>query len=149
MNELNIGQQVELEYGDKATVTGVIGSGGQGAVYAVDYNGRKWALKWYDISKMKEPAQFRANIKRNITDGAPSGKFLWPQYLTKETADGTFGYLMDLKPDSFDAFTDILNTYKLKTRKVYQSEIHDNGGDKHIQRFQTAAQSGKKLSGSE
>ena len=40
MNELSIGQQVELEYGDKATVTGIIGSGGQGKVDAVDYNGR-------------------------------------------------------------------------------------------------------------
>ena len=114
MSELSIGQQVELEYGDKATVTSVIGSGGQGTVYAVEYNGRKWALKWYDVTKMKDPAGFRDNIKRNIQDGAPSNKFLWPQYLTAEAEDGTFGYLMDLKPDSFDAFTDILNTYKLK-----------------------------------
>ncbi|MBP5604784.1 MAG: protein kinase, partial [Ruminiclostridium sp.] len=59
MNELSIGQQVELEYGDKATVTGIIGSGGQGTVYTVDYNGKKWALQWYDISKMKEPDQVR------------------------------------------------------------------------------------------
>ena len=114
MNELSIGQQVELEYGDTATVTGIIGSGGQGKVYAVEYNGKKWALKWYDVSKMKDPEQFRGNIRRNISDGAPSNKFLWPQYLTKVAADGTFGYLMDMKPDSFDAFTDILNTYKLK-----------------------------------
>lgn len=114
MSELSIGQQVELEYGDKATVTSVIGSGGQGTVYAVEYNGRKWALKWYDVTKMKDPVGFRDNIKRNIQDGAPSNKFLWPQYLTADAEDGTFGYLMDLKPDSFDAFTDILNTYKLK-----------------------------------
>ncbi len=114
MTELSIGQEVELEYGGKATVAGVIGSGGQGTVYLVDYNGMKWALKWYDISKMKDPAAFKNNIKKNISDGAPSNKFLWPRYLTKDMPDGTFGYLMELKPESFDSFVDILNTYRLR-----------------------------------
>ncbi len=114
MTELSIGQEVELELGGKAKVAGIIGSGGQGTVYLVEYNGMKWALKWYDISKMKDPEQFKANIKRNISDGAPSNKFIWPRYLTKNMEDGTFGYLMELKPDSFDSFVDILNTYKLK-----------------------------------
>ena len=79
----------------------------------VDFNGMKWALKWYDIDKIKKPKDFRENIKNNIADGAPSKRFLWPKYLTKELPDGSFGYLMELKPDSFDSFVDILNTYKL------------------------------------
>ena len=114
MTELKIGQQVELEYGGTAKVLGVIGSGGQGTVYRVEFNGTQWALKWYDISKIKRPAEFKKNLKDNISDGAPSNKFLWPKYLTKETEDGTFGYLMELKPASFDNFVDILNTYKLE-----------------------------------
>ncbi len=113
MVELSIGQEVEMEYGGKAQVLGVIGSGGQGIVYLVRYNGMKWALKWYDIDKMKNPKAFRKNIQNNISDGPPSNKFLWPKYLTKEKEDGTFGYLMELKPESFDSFVDILNTYKL------------------------------------
>ncbi len=113
MTELKIGQEVEMEYGGKAKVLKVIGSGGQGIVYLVEFNGMKWALKWYDINKIKKPKEFRSNIQNNINDGAPSNKFLWPKYLTKETADGTFGYLMELKPASFDSFVDILNTYKL------------------------------------
>lgn len=113
MVELNIGQEVEMEFGGKATVLSVIGSGGQGTVYLVKFNGMKFALKWYDISKMKNPKAFRKNIQQNISDGAPSDKFLWPKYLTKETEDGTFGYLMELKPESFDSFVDILNTYKM------------------------------------
>ena len=113
MVELSIGQEVEMEYGGKAQVLGVIGSGGQGIVYLVRYNGMKWALKWYDIDKMKNPKAFRKNIQNNISDGPPSNKFLWPKYLTKEKEDGTFGYLMELKPESFDSFIDILNTYKL------------------------------------
>lgn len=113
MTELKIGQEIEMEYGEHAKVLKVIGSGGQGIVYLVEFNGMKWALKWYDINKIKKPQEFRANIQNNINDGAPSNKFLWPKYLTKETSDGTFGYLMELKPASFDSFVDILNTYKL------------------------------------
>ena len=114
MVELKIGQEVEMEYGGKAKVLSVIGSGGQGIVYLVEFNGMKWALKWYDVDKIKRPKEFRKNLKDNISDGAPSNKFLWPKYLTKENEDGTFGYIMELKPASFDSFVDILNTYKLE-----------------------------------
>lgn len=113
MIELEIGQEVEMEYGGRAKVLSVIGSGGQGTVYLVHFNGQKWALKWYDIDKMKKPKEFLKNLKNNINDGAPDSKFLWPKYLTKVAEDGTFGYIMDLKPDGFDSFVDILNTYKL------------------------------------
>lgn len=113
MVELKIGQEVEMEFGGRAKVLKVIGSGGQGIVYLVEFNSQKWALKWYDVDKIKRPKEFRQNIKNNIQDGAPSNKFLWPKYLTKENADGTFGYIMELKPESFDSFVDILNTYKL------------------------------------
>ena len=114
MIELEIGQEVEMEFGGKAKVLSVIGSGGQGIVYLVRFNGQKWALKWYDINKMAKPAAFRKNLQNNINDGPPSNKFLWPKYLTKEAEDGTFGYIMELKPDGFDSFVDILNTYKLE-----------------------------------
>lgn len=113
MVELKIGQEVELEYGGKCKVLKLIGGGGQGNVYLVEFNSTNWALKWYDITKMKRPKEFRKNIQNNINDGPPSNKFLWPKYLTKDMPDGTFGYLMDLKPDNFDSFVDILNTYKL------------------------------------
>ena len=114
MIELEIGQEVEMEFGGKAKVLSVIGSGGQGIVYLVRFNGQKWALKWYDINKMAKPAAFRKNLQNNINDGPPSNKFLWPKYLTKEMEDGTFGYIMELKPEGFDSFVDILNTYKLE-----------------------------------
>ncbi len=65
-------------------------------------------------NKMAKPAAFRKNLQNNINDGPPSNKFLWPKYLTKEAEDGTFGYIMELKPDGFDSFVDILNTYKLE-----------------------------------
>lgn len=123
MTELKIGQEVEMEFGGKARVASVIGSGGQGIVYLVEFNGMKWALKWYDINKINKPREFRQNIKNNITDGAPSNKFLWPKYLTKEMPDGTFGYIMELKPESFDSFVDILNTYKLTVDPLTGSAV--------------------------
>ncbi|MDE5584318.1 MAG: protein kinase [Ruminococcus sp.] len=113
MVELKIGEQVEMEYGGSATVKKILGSGGQGIVYLVDFNGIDYALKWYDVDRIKNARSFRKNIETNIKDGAPSDKFLWPKYLTKENANGTFGYIMDLRPQGYDSFVDILNTYRL------------------------------------
>ena len=114
MIELKIGQEVEMEYGGSAKVISIIGSGGQGIVYLVEFNGQKWALKWYDVDKIKNPQAFRKNIQDNINDGPPSEKFLWPKYLTKEKPSGEFGYIMELRPPDYDSFVDILNTYKLE-----------------------------------
>nr|MDE5754176.1 serine/threonine-protein kinase [Oscillospiraceae bacterium] len=113
MVELQIGQYVEMEYGGAAKVKKVLGQGGQGIVYLVEFNNMDYALKWYDIDKMRNPKAFRQNIANNINDGAPSNKFLWPKYLTKPMESGGFGYLMNLRPQGYDSFVDILNTYKL------------------------------------
>lgn len=113
MIELKIGEKVEMEYGGYAIVKKILGSGGQGIVYLVDFNGVDYALKWYDIDKIKNAKAFRKNIENNIKDGAPSDKFLWPKYLTKENSNGTFGYIMALRPKEYDSFVDILNTYRL------------------------------------
>lgn len=118
MLELKIGQSVEMEYGGFAKVLKVLGSGGQGIVYLVDFNGVNYALKWYDVDKIKNPQAFRKNIETNIKDGAPSEKFLWPKYLTKGDANDGFGYLMDLIPQGYDSFVDILNMYKLEVNPL-------------------------------
>ena len=113
MVELQIGQYIDMEYGGAARVVQELGSGGQGIVYLVEFNDMQYALKWYDIDKIKNPAAFRKNIETNINDGPPSKQFLWPKYLTKPLSTGGFGYLMDVRPKNFDSFVDILNTYKL------------------------------------
>ncbi|MBQ8928131.1 MAG: serine/threonine protein kinase [Oscillospiraceae bacterium] len=113
MVELQIGQYIEMEYGGAARVLKVLGSGGQGIVYLVEFNGINYALKWYDVDKIRNPRAFRDNIETNIRDGAPSEKFLWPKYLTKPLETGGFGYLMDVRPETYESFVDILNTYKL------------------------------------
>lgn len=115
MHELNIGQEIDLEFGGKAKVTGVLDKSGQNTVYIAEYNGMKWALKWFDASEVTNPEKLRQHIKKNISDGEPSNRFIWAKYLTKAMPDGSFGYIMELRPDSFDSFVDILNSYKLVT----------------------------------
>mgnify|MGYP002517394964 FL=1 len=115
MSELKIGQHIDMEYGGSAKILKKLGSGGQGTVYLVDFNGGHYALKWYNIDKIREPEAFRKNLENNIKDGAPSDKFLWPQYLSKAGAYNSFGYIMDLRPEGYDSFVDILNMYRLET----------------------------------
>ena len=128
MVELNIGDTIEMEYGGDAKILKLIGSGGQGNVYLVEFNNTNYALKWYDVGKMRDPQAFRQNLRNNIKDGAPSENFLWPKYMTKEREDGCFGYLMNLRPAEYDSFVSILNTYKL--------EIDRNTGRAMKQRVQ-------------
>mgnify|MGYP002602393144 FL=1 len=73
MRELKIGERIPIEAGGEAVVSRELGRGGQGIVYLVRYNGREYALKWYFISRIKNPEAFRNNLRKNIEDGAPEG----------------------------------------------------------------------------
>ena len=55
MRELKIGERIPIEAGGEAVVSRELGRGGQGIVYLVRYNGREYALKWYFISRIKNP----------------------------------------------------------------------------------------------
>lgn len=114
MRELKVGERVPVEAGGDCFVEKELGRGGQGIVYLVRYKSRQYALKWYFISRIRNPEAFRENLRRNIRDGAPdSGRqFIWPLYLTVPKANGAFGYLMKLIPAGYDSFTDIYNGYR-------------------------------------
>ena len=133
MEKINIGQEVELQFGGRARVSGVIGAGSHDTVYLAEYNGMKWALKWYDTDKITDLDRFRSNIKNNMADGAPNNKFLWPRYFTKETEKGSFGIMLECKPDSFEPMRDLLRGYKkiiepdtgkITKKKVRFSSLH-------------------------
>lgn len=101
---------VKTLFGGTVKVEKFLGGGGQGQVYAADYNGQKKALKWYTKEALKEnknPAAFYDNIRQNIMRGTPGAEFLWPLDIT-EWADGTFGYIMDLKPEGYHEVTDFM-----------------------------------------
>ena len=113
MPMLESGQILKTISGVRIRVEEFIAEGGQGEVYRVDYNGEKKALKWYKPEALRDPILFYDNLKNNAAKGSPDKAFLWPDAVT-EKSGGTFGYIMELKPDGFDSFVDILNTYKLE-----------------------------------
>ena len=120
MRELKIGERIPIEAGGEAVVSRELGRGGQGIVYLVRYNGREYALKWYFISRIKNPEAFRNNLRKNIEDGAPEGgkQFIWPLFLTETKRNGAFGYLMRLAPSGYESFTDIYNGYRWEKPRV-------------------------------
>lgn len=105
--EFKSGETIALEGGKSAKIVSKLGEGGQGIVYAVKIDGKDYALKWYTC-KLGNKKAFRKNLTDNIMKGAPDGKFLWPLYMTEER-DGSFGYVMDLRPKGYSDFSDILN----------------------------------------
>jgi serine/threonine protein kinase len=105
---LEKGFRVKTLFGGTATIVKFIASGGQGSVYVVDYNGEKKALKWYKKTALGDnPPAFYDNIKQNVIRRAPSPEFLWPLDIT-EWSDGTFGYVMDLRPDGYYEVTEFM-----------------------------------------
>lgn len=110
MNEiLNPGTTIKTEYGGTVEIIKYLAEGGQGYVYVVDYNGKQMALKWYKPNGLgKEPEKFYKNIKNNIKNGTPSKEFLWPVDIT-EWMNGTFGYIMELRPDGYHEFTEFIH----------------------------------------
>ena len=102
--ELKKGQKVNLTIGSQATVIKELGRGGQGIVYLVELGGQQMALKWY-LTLPED--KFYKNLERNITAGAPSDAFIWPEYLTKKE-NGSYGYIMKLRPNDYFEFGNYL-----------------------------------------
>lgn len=100
--------RVKTLLGETVRVEKFLAEGGQGRVYIADYNDQKKALKWYKKGGLGEnPMAFYENIKQNVIKGAPSLEFLWPLDIT-EWVDGTFGYIMDLRPDGYYEVTEYM-----------------------------------------
>ena len=102
---LEVGDKVQTWLGGVLEVKKYLAEGGQGRVYLVDYKGEKKALKWYKNIGLGE--EFKNNIRQNIKRGAPSDAFLWPLDIA-EDSDGSFGYVMDLKPDDYYELTQFM-----------------------------------------
>lgn len=95
-------------FGATVTIEKYLDEGGQGFVYEVIYKGEKKALKWYKKEALgSHPQDFYNNLKNNVQNGAPSKEFLWPIDLTEWT-NGTFGYVMDLRPAGYYEVTDFM-----------------------------------------
>jgi len=100
MLELKPNDTVSLTNGSTANIVKELGRGGQGIVYLVELAGQKMALKWY----LNAPDnKFYKNLEENVSKGAPSDAFLWPEFLTKKE-NGNYGYIMKLRPQGYYEF---------------------------------------------
>ena len=88
------------------SVKEMLGSGGQGEVYKIDSPSGEKALKWY--YKQSASSMQKCIISDLVNNGSPSGSFLWPLDLINGT-DGTFGYVMELRPKEYKSISDLLN----------------------------------------
>ena len=106
MGLLKSGDTFKMKSGGEAKVLAEFGSGGQGTVYRVLYNGKEYALKWYHkgVFGGKEK-EFYNNLENNIQKGAPTKDFLWPLGIT-EVFSGVFGYIMDVRPAGYHELTE-------------------------------------------
>lgn len=107
---LAVGTVIKTKYGGSIKVEKYLAEGGQGEVYVVACNGgkEKKALKWYKTAALgKDPRAFYENIEENIKRGSPDKAFLWPEDITEWT-DGTFGYVMGLRPSSYHEITEFM-----------------------------------------
>lgn len=104
MKEFQKGQRIKTVSGGELEVIQKLGEGGQGVVYKVNYNGKSLALKWYFVNKLSNADKFYRNIQNNIKQGAPTNAFLWPLEIT-EYFEGSFGYLMELRPPEYKDFS--------------------------------------------
>ena len=101
MQRFETNDRVRLENGGEARIVSFLGEGAQGAVYAVDIDGKLKALKWF---RRLPDDRFLKNIRKNINEGAPSPLFLWPEALTR-VHRGCVGYVMPLKPQDCHEFS--------------------------------------------
>ena len=118
---LKAGDVVKVKNGSEAKILGEFGSGGQGTVYHVKYQGKDYALKWYHPNVFKDKAQaFYKNLENNINKGAPTKNFIWPLGVT-EVQSGSFGYLMDIRPQGYSELTEFFVGTKQKKQVHFAS----------------------------
>jgi DNA-binding helix-hairpin-helix protein with protein kinase domain len=100
-------QSLAAESGSSATVERLLGSGGQGEVYQVQWQGKPYALKWYYPHTATE--QQLRNLRDLAKKGTPDQRFLWPLDIVPPGAAASgYGYLMRLRGPEYRGILDLM-----------------------------------------
>jgi serine/threonine protein kinase len=92
--------------GENVKILELLGSGGQGEVYRIQYKGKDYALKWYfPDSATPEQKQIISNL---IDKKSPNENFLWPIDLIESSENKSFGYIMDLRTKEYNGIVDLM-----------------------------------------
>ena len=101
IQQLQNGTELSCSAG-RLRIKELIGAGGQGEVYAVELNSKKYAFKYYYPESCSNV--FKSNIKSLVDNPVESKSFAWPLYFVD---NGTsFGYVMDLIPKGFSSISE-------------------------------------------
>jgi DNA-binding helix-hairpin-helix protein with protein kinase domain len=93
-----------------ARVIRLLGGGGQGQVFEVEFAGEPMALKWYFPSCLGRDPGLKERLRQCTRSADPNGSFLWPILVLDPTADcrrelaipdASFGYMMKLRPPEY------------------------------------------------
>ena len=104
--QLKAGTVLTAESGTKYKVREMLGSGGQGEVYAVESGGRTYALKWYYKNTATENQ--REILDNLVQKGKPDDSFLWPEDMVEDGKGSSFGYIMPLRPKNYKSIVDMM-----------------------------------------
>jgi len=99
-------QQVMTDKHKNLTIVKFLGSGGQGEVYEVQYEGRRLALKWYFMQSATDNQ--KRMIYNLVKSGRPDERFLWPMELISIRGKKSFGYIMPIRPGQFSNIVDLM-----------------------------------------
>ncbi|MFN9619159.1 MAG: protein kinase domain-containing protein [Synechococcaceae cyanobacterium] len=95
-----------------ARVIRLLGGGGQGQVFEVEFAGEPMALKWYFPGCLDRDPGLKERLRQCTRSADPNGSFLWPILVLDATPDcrrelaipeTSFGYVMKLRPPEFVA----------------------------------------------
>lgn len=100
------GQRIITKSRKTISIIKFLGSGGQGEVFEVLVDSRKFALKWYFIQTGTEKQ--KKTIENLVKTGRPDERFLWPTELIEISSRKSFGYLMPLRPPQFSNIVDLM-----------------------------------------
>lgn len=118
MNEiLRIGQTIRTESGGACRVERFLGGGGQGEVYEANWEGKRFALKWYYPHTATASQMDRLRLL--VSKGSPSEKFLWPvEICSSQDGIAGYGYLMRVRDPQYKGILDLM---KRRTEPTFRA----------------------------